>query len=171
MCYLSQLQELSFAPERSEGLETQCLILGRSGIHGNTKKKEAASPCRGGIFSCHKSADLSIHMKTEQNKAKERCGNGRTVSYGSRCLWAGSPVLQAVPSSIQLEVQEIRFRAGRPISLSLPGRTLFLTGRGDVVRTATLSCFLPSQSVLEDVFSACALSPCIVTRTKSETDM
>ena len=70
-----------------------------------------------------------------------------------------APVLQAVPSSIQLEVQEIRFRAGRPISLSLPGRTLFLTGRGDVVRTATPSCFLPSQSVLEDVFrSMCAFS-------------
>jgi stage III sporulation protein AA len=41
-------------------------------------------------------------------------------------------ILRAVPASLQADCREIRLRAGRPIALTLPGGTRYLTGSGRV---------------------------------------
>lgn len=70
-----------------------------------------------------------------------------------------APMLLGVPRSVKREAQEIRLRAGKPVALSLPGGTLFLTGRGELVRTVTPGCFFTDRPLLEGVFrSMCSFS-------------
>lgn len=63
-----------------------------------------------------------------------------------------APMLLAVPQSVKRDVQEIRFRAGKPIALSLSGKILFLTGRGELVHTVTPGCFFTDRPILETLF-------------------
>lgn len=83
----------------------------------------------------------------------------RRFEEAAEQLGKRAPLLHRVPTEIKKEVQEIRFRTNRPITLCTGNRTWFLTDSGALLPQASSQCPLVGAGEMQELFrSLCAYS-------------
>ena len=79
----------------------------------------------------------------------------RRFEEAAEQLGKRAPLLHRVPTEIKKEVQEIRFRTNRPITLCTGNRTWFLTDSGALLPQASSQCPLVGAGEMQELFRSC----------------